>query len=58
MNKDDYLHVRVTEEEKAAVRKLTKGTKLRSMSLAVVLAVEFALHYKDIFRDYLKMRED
>ena len=21
-------------------------------------AVEFALHYKDIFRDYLKMRDD
>ena len=58
MNKDDYLHVRVTEEEKATVRKLTKGTKLRSMSLAVVLAVEFALHYKDIFSDYLNMRVD
>lgn len=58
MNKDDYLHVRVTEEEKATVRKLTKGTKLRSMSLAVVLAVEFALLYKDFFKDWLKIREE
>ena len=56
--KEDYIHIRVTDEEKIAVKKFTKKTKLRTMSLAMLLATEFAAARNGWFMDWLQTRGD
>ncbi len=56
--KEDYIHIRVTDEEKQAVKKFTKRTKLRTMSLAMLLATEFAADKNGWFMDWLDLRDE